>query len=365
MQIIGIIAEYNPFHNGHKYHIEKIKELFPDSLIILVLNGYFTERGNISIINKEDKVKIALKEQIDLVIELPTLFGTQSADTFASTSITLLNYLKVDKIIFGSECNDIKYLTNIANELIESDEKITQNFKNGNNYPTNLSKSINYDKILPNDILGISYIKAIIKNKCSIEPITIKRTNDYLDTTSNEEIISATNIRNKILENKNIDNFVPKYVPQYIKNIDYNLMFQLLKYKIISCDNLDIYLDVIEGLEYKLKKVINNVNNIDELIMQTKSKRYTYNRIYRMLIHILLDIKKTDANPNLDYIHILGFNVNGHKYLNKIKKNINIPINVNKDSKIYKTELKTALIYDLLTNDKTYQFEYNNKPIKE
>ena len=109
MEIIGIICEYNPFHNGHSYHIKKIKERYPDSLIILVLNGYFLERGETSILSKEDKVKIVLDNSIDIILELPFIFGTQSADTFASISLKILNNFQVSKLIFGSESNIIRF----------------------------------------------------------------------------------------------------------------------------------------------------------------------------------------------------------------------------------------------------------------
>ena len=122
MEIIGLIAEYNPLHNGHLYHINKIKEKYPNSLLVLVLNGYFLQRGEVSIISKYDKTLLALEYGVDIVISLPTLYGVQSADTFANTSIKLLNYLKVNKIIFGSETNDIDKLTLIANKSLELDE---------------------------------------------------------------------------------------------------------------------------------------------------------------------------------------------------------------------------------------------------
>ena len=370
MNIIGIICEYNPFHNGHLYHLKKIKELFPDSMIILVLNGYFLERGEISIISKQDKVKIALKEGIDLVVELPFVYGTQSADIFANTSIKILEALKCEYVIFGSESNDLNKLNDIVNYAInnkdEYDKKIKECLNKGYNYPTSLAISLNTTFTFnPNDLLAISYVKAIKNNNYSIKPLTIKRTNDYLDTLSNEEIVSATNIRNKLNNKQKIDKLVPKIVLPYIKNIDMNILFALLKYKIISDTNLEKYLDVDEGIENRLKKIINTCQNIDDLINKIKSKRYTYNKIKRMLIHILIGLTKEDNNNlSLDYIKILGFNDKGKMYLNNSKKNIKIPIMVNKDSLIYKYELTCASIYDLITNDNNLTFENSNKPVK-
>lgn len=363
MEIIGIIAEYNPFHNGHLYHINKIKELYPDSIIILILNGYFLERGEISIISKENKTKLALNYGIDIVIELPILYGTQSSDTFANISLMLLNELKVSKIIFGSECNDINKLKTIAEKQFNNELDVKKYLNQGYNYPTSLNKALNSDINTPNDILGISYIKAILKNKYNIEPITIKRTNNYHDIESNETIISASNIRNKLKENKSIDSFLPN--KDYLNQINENLFFNLLKYKILTTENLNIYLTVDEGIENKLKKEINNVNTIDELILKIKSKRYTYNRLRRMLIHILIGIKKEDANAPLTYIKLLGFNESGKNYINKIKKESSLPIltKIDENELVRKYELIASRLYKMLTNENTNEFEYKNKPI--
>ncbi len=365
METIGIICEYNPFHNGHLYHINKIKELYPDSLIILVLNGYFLERGEISILSKEAKTKIALANNIDIVLELPVIFGTQSADTFAKYSLKILNNFNVNKIIFGSESNNIDLIKEIANKQLNKDfdEKIKIYLDKGINYPTALAKSLNINfDFTPNDLLGISYVKAIIKNNYNIEPICIKRTSDYHDKISNDYIVSATNIREKIKNNEDISKYIPINIKDFINNINYNNYFKLLKYKINTDLYLNNYLDVDEGIEYRLKEFVNKSNNIEDFITYIKTKRYTYNKINRMFIHILLNFLKSD-NQDLEYIKILGFNKKGKKYLNKIKDNLKISTNVNKDSIQYKYEIKASIIYDLINNTNTYQYELKNKPI--
>ena len=355
MDTIGIICEYNPFHNGHLYHINKIKEMFPNSMIVLVMSGNFTQRGDASIINKWDKTEIALKNNIDLVIELPFKYVNQSADTFALGAITILNYLKVDYLVFGSESGDIDMLKNIAKVQLSKkyNELVKKYNKEGITYATSLSKSLNelgfknIDK--PNDILGISYIRELIKLNSDIKPITIKRTNDYNDKKLVGDITSATSIREHI-KNTNIKKYVPNNVYPYLNNKLYFIddYFHLLKYKILSeIDNLNIYHDIEEGIENKIKKVIYDSNSYEELIMNIKSKRYTYNKIKRILLSILIGFTKEDnKNKSIDYIRVLGFNNNGKKYLNKIKKEITIPIYTN-FKKEMQFELKVTSIYDI------------------
>ncbi len=365
MEIIGIICEYNPFHNGHTYHINKIKELYPDSLIILALNGYFLERGEVSILTKEEKTKIALENNIDLVVELPFVFGSQSADIFGEKSVLILSKLGVNKIVFGSESNDIAKLNSIAEiELNDSfNEKVKDYLNKGLNYPTALNKAIGISTDSPNDLLGISYIKAIKKNSLNIEPITIKRTNNYHDLLSNDIIVSASNIREKYKKGIDVSNYT-NYQDGF-KKIDEDLLFNLIKYKIISDDNLSKYLSVDEGIEYKLIKEINSVKSIEELILKVKSKRYTYNRIRRMLMHVLIGLTKEDMNKvKLNYIKVLGFNSKGQKYLNRIKSDILIQRKISDDYLEQKYELRASMIYDLISNCNSIEYELSNKPIK-
>ncbi len=362
MEIIGIICEYNPFHNGHIYHINKIKEKYPDSIIILCLNGYFCQRGDISILTKEDKTHIALENKINLVVELPCLYGVQGADIFATASIKILNKLNVNRIIFGSESNDITYLENIAKKQLNNDysNTIKKYLDTGLNYPSALNKALNINLKSPNDLLGVSYIKAILNNNYDIKYECIKRTSNYLDTTSNDDIVSASNLREKIKNNINIDKYI-NYNYNF-KTIDNNLLFNILKYKIITDNNLNKYLDVDEGLEYKITKEINNCNNIEELILKIKSKRYTYNKLKRMFIHILLGITKENKLTDINYIKILGFDNQGQQYLKKLNKDY-ISTKISEDNIERKYELISSKIYDILTNSNTYEFEIKNKPI--
>lgn len=363
MESVGIIAEYNPFHNGHLYHLTKIKKKYPNAVIVLVMSGNFTQRGDVSIIDKWKKTQIALKAGIDLVIELPFPFSTQSADYFSYGSITLLEKLKVDKVIFGSESDNIKDLEIIANTQINNpdfDKLVKIYSKFGKNYPTALSLAVkdltNQEVTAPNDLLGISYVKAIKQNKYKIIPETIKRTNSYHEEELNESISSATAIRKALNNNEDIKQQVPEFTLEYLTDLHtIEEYFPLLKYKIITEKDLSIYNTVDEGIDQKLKKEIINATSYQDLINRIKSKRYTYNKLSRMLIHILCNFtkEKKEQFKEISYIRLLGFSDKGRKYLNTIKKDLDIPliskINRNKDPML-EFEIETTKIYSLNLN---------------
>lgn len=379
MEKIGIIAEFNPFHNGHKYLIDKVKKLYNDSIIIVVLSSSFMQRGEISILNKWDKTNICLDNNIDLVVELPFVFATQSADIFAKGAIQILKNLKVDKLVFGSESNNIDNLITIANtELFNKDfsSLVKINLNNGDNYPTALAKAVkvlnNIEINKPNDLLGLSYIKEIIKQNSNIKPITIQRTNDYHDLTKNTttNIVSASNIRNLLSINEDITPYLEKNNIKYLRKIDDTLLWNLLKYQIINNYNkLDKFQTTDEGIDNRIRKYINKSNSLTRLKENIKTKRYTNNKINRMFIHILTNFTKEEASSNQDitYIRVLGFNNKGKEYLNQIKKELSIPLITNgfiKDNPILEIEYRASYIYSLLTHDSTLiQKELRNKPI--
>lgn len=380
MKKIGIICEYNPFHNGHLYHISKIKEMFDDSLIILVMSGNFTQRGEASIIPKYSKCDIALLSGIDLVIELPFIFATQSADVFAKTSIEILDKLNVDYVVFGSETNDINKLTMLAKTQINNkkyDKLVKEYLDKGVNYPTALSKALYQltDKKIdkPNDILGVSYIREILKLNSNITPICIKRSNDYNSIELNDNITSASSIRYALLNGDDVKNYVPEYVYDYLKNpIFTKNYFNLLKYKIMTENTLEKYQTVDEGIQNRIKKCIINSKDLDDLILKVKTKRYTYNKLSRMFIHILCNLKKEEVKKynKISYIRVLGFNIKGRNYLNEIKKDIDIPIITNfsrTNDPILDIEMRSTCVYASILNEKDkinlIESEYKDFPI--
>ena len=216
MEIIGIVAEYNPFHNGHLYQIQKIKEKYPDSILVAVVSSTFTQRGTVSILNKWIKTKIALDNHIDIVIELPFVYATQSSDIFAKGAISLLNKLKVTRIIFGTERDNLNELSLSADLQLNNKEyhKLVKLYlSKGLNYPTATNKALEnltgQVVATPNDLLALSYIKEIKSNNYQIKYENIKRTSSYHGAEINNNITSASNIRKLYLENKDIANIIP------------------------------------------------------------------------------------------------------------------------------------------------------------
>lgn len=377
MNSVGIICEYNPFHNGHLFHLNKVKKLFPNETIVLIMSSSFLQRGEASIINKWDKTKIALTYGIDLVIELPFAFSTQSSDIFAKGSIELLKHLKIKNLVFGSESNDLNLLNKIANIKLSSkyNNLIKEKIKEGISYPSSVSyaiKKITKKEIKnPNDILGVNYITEIKKQNASIKPLTIKRINNY-HSLKLEKLASATSIRKGLKENINIKKYVPLETFKLLNNPRFtNDYFPFLKYKILTEDNLNIFQTVDEGIENRIKKHINSASTLEDLVIKVKNKRWTYNRLMRMFTHILCNFKKEDAKKwkNIEYIRVLGFSKKGQQYLNFIKKDLTLPIVTNYskiNNKMLSFEYKVTCVYASPLNEinklKLIKKEYG-KPI--
>lgn len=375
MKVVGIIAEYNPFHLGHLYQINMIKEMYPNSIIIAVVSTHFTQRGDISVLNKWDKARICLENNVDIVLELPTLYATQSSDIFAEAALKILNSFNIDALVFGSESNDIDMLKKMAMVQLKDDRynDVVKKYLNlGVNYPTAMSKALmeisNDTVINPNDLLGLSYVKEIIRNNYDIEPVSIKRSNDYHAQTVTGNIISANLIRKMLYDNKDVSIHIPKITNKYLyRDVSLDKAFNLLKYSIINnIDSLNKYLTVDEGIENRIIKYINDADCWEDLVMKIKTKRYTYNKVNRMLMHILLGIKKEDNTKEI-YLRVLGFSHKGRKYLNTLKKEVTLPIYVGykKDlSKIFDIEFRASCIYSLITSDVSIcKNEYKKMPI--
>lgn len=374
MHVIGLIAEYNPFHNGHLYQIKKIRERYPESIIIGIISSSFTQRGDISILNKWDKTKIALDNGIDIVIELPFVYSTQGADIFAQGAINILEKFRIDTIAFGTESESIDNIKKLAEIQINNKEYnalVKKYLSTGINYATALNKALKKitgnEVKTPNDILALSYIKRLIKDNYPIEILNIQRTTSYHGDDIKDNITSASNIRKMYSKGKNISPFIP-FSPSILSKENINNSYKYLKYKIIMEEkNINKYQTVDEGIENRILKEIDSSTSYEELISKIKTKRYTYNKISRMLIHILTNFTKEEARLiNIDYIRILGFTTSGRKYLNIVKKDIDIPIITcykKKLSLALDIELRITKIYSLIVGYNITPREYQKKPI--
>lgn len=372
MRVVGIVAEYNPFHYGHLYQIRKVKEMYPDSIIIAIVSTNYTQRGGFSLINKWDKTRICLNYGIDMVVELPTLYTTQGADMFAYGAVSILNMLHIDTLVFGMECDDVEYLIKAAKTQINNskyDELVQKYLLTGVNYPTALGNAlkemIGYTTDKPNDLLAISYIKEIIKNNYKIEPVGIKRTNDYHGKEIKSSIVNASLIRDMLDKNMDVSKYVPieTYKCLNMKNFDNGYL--LLKYNISNNENrLYEYLTVDEGIENRILKYYKDCDNWCALVNLIKTRRYTYNKVNRMLMHILLNIKKIDNDKEF-YLRVLGFNDIGRNYLKQIKKDIDVIKTCKQGiNKALDIEINATYIYSLVTGDNSLiEREYKNKPI--
>jgi len=378
MKIAGIIVEYNPLHNGHLYHIEETRRLSKCDVLICVMSGNFTQRGEPALVDKFTRTKMALENKVDMVIELPFVFSVQSANMFAYTSVSILNHMKVDEIYFGSESGEIKELEDLC-DLLDSDaynNLVKKNLDEGYSYPTASDKAVRkltstavYDS--PNNILGIQYIKSARKLNSSIVMKTIKRHSAgyYSEKIDNQNIQSATAIR-KMIENKeDYKSYVPKSVYELLKNrkfVSIDLYKDQLEYLINSStkDDLKSIFGITEGLENRILKC-NNFDSVDQLIIQIISRRYTNSKIKRTLMHMLCNTKdELMKGFEIPYIRVLGMNEKGQSYLSVIKKSLEIPLITKiKEAKhpYLEHELRASKVYSLVSDIDAFKEEF--KPV--
>ena len=392
-KVLGIIAEYNPFHNGHLYHLENAKSKTESDYVVAIISGNFTQRGDTSIVNKWEKAKMALNSGVDLVIELPTIYSISSAENFANGAIKILNDMGiVNYISIGIEAEDITILNNIANVLYDEPKEykdiLKNELKDGITYAKGIEiavckylKDDKYKDILSgsNNILAIEYLKSLKRLKSTIIPVGIKREKVFYNSRRIvDDYASATGIR-YLLEKRQIED-ISKLVPyntfniliDNIRNGKYNINLnnfsKEIMYKLRSMNVKDIanLPEVSEGLEYLIKETSENTNNIVELIDNIKSKRYTQNRIQRILLYALLNINKADMEMSKKvkpYVRVLGFNENGQKLLSKISKKNNVITSVKNFEKSNKnTKLKRMLEIDKYATD-IYTLGYANNSI--
>lgn len=376
MKTTGIIAEYNPFHNGHMHQIKTIRRQTDTDIIVVVISGDFVQRGTPAFTDKYLRTAMALANGADFVFELPVIYAASSAGLFALGGTALLESLGfVDSICFGSECNNITVLKQAADILLNGgsqfNSSVSQFVQSGISYPMAQNMAIQKhfpgiaDKICqeaarPNNILGIEYLKALELLKSSITPYTIQRcdsgynSQDY--SLNNDKFISAAAIRNAFTKEEEPLNSVSSFVPSSTLdilsqnkdriNINENMFSGVLYYKLreIACNCSDKeavqrlagFLDVSEALAGRIIKNICNYNTFSGFVQTLKTKQYTYSRVCRSLIHILLDIRTDSYNIKLPlsngnilnplqvtpYARLLGINKEKSYILKEIKNTV-------------------------------------------
>lgn len=380
MKAVGIIAEYNPFHNGHRYHVEETRKLGQADYIIAVMSGDFTQRGEPAIVDKWTRAKMAVQNGVDLVIELPFVFACNNAEFFADGAIRLLEGIGgINRFSFGSESGDLEALMETAHYLAFETEAFREGIKAylelGDSYPKARYRALLDQKGErmarmiedSNHILGVEYLKSWIKTGSKMEPMTVKRMGPgYHDQWTVNSFASATGIRNKLKNGvalSDLKAWIPEGTYRELEEnstslfIDENKLYQLLVYRILlsSTNDLGKILTVKEGLENKAKDAIRRSSNLSELHSLMKSKRYTETRINRLLLHILLNLTKEDffrfQKEEILYARILGFSNRGADYLRTIKKKeLNrIPLLTN----VKKEVRPQDPIWDMLQYDQT------------
>ena len=400
MKVVGLITEYNPFHSGHKYHIEQARKITGADYCIAVMSGDFVQRGAPALMDKYSRAKMALNNGVDLVLELPVCYATGSAEYFAHGAVSILDKLGVvNTLCFGSECGDISLLTLAAQYLLHApqdfESQLQDYLREGLTYPAARLKALEHSmgdrhsltRVLtePNNILGIEYSKALIKLSSSIKPITIQRisahyhdrelsgvkscSNHDLDL-SDTVISSATAIRNSINQQgeRSADALtaavqsVPEDVAKFLRD-NYHITYpiteedfsQILKYKLRQEDSKSLakYMDVTPDLAERLKNIKDFNLNTNSLVQEIKTKNMTLTRINRALIHILLDIKSDTMKQYMEadytpYARILGIRKESSPLLRSIEKYGRIPT-ITKVSKA--NEQLNALGKQMLSED--------------
>lgn len=361
MKIVGLITEYNPFHNGHQYHLNKALEVTNCDAAIVVMSGNYVQRGTPAIMPKHLRAEIALKSGAAVVLELPVCYATGSAENFAMGAVSLLHRLGcVDTLCFGTESDDLTSLKKAANILAWEPKEYQEILKNylkvGNSFPVARQKALleyTEDASLaacvnqPNNILGIEYLKALYRLNSDIVPYSIQRMDSgYHDTELSTSYSSASAIRKSLHDAKHSDNLmhlenhVPSACLQLLEESRYhrypvysNDFSLLLHYKLLSLTPNDLmeFVDVTPDLANRIFKNKNAFVSFDQFCDLLKTRDMTYTRISRALLHILLDIRKQDFTESITnnwngYAHILGFRKDCSDVLTTMKQKSNIPL---------------------------------------
>ncbi|RST98692.1 hypothetical protein CBF34_10005 [Vagococcus penaei] len=381
----GVIVEYNPFHNGHQYHVEQAKKLSGDDVIVAVMSGNFLQRGEPACYDKWTRANQALANGVNLVIELPFAHAVQSADYFAKGAVNLLQLLGVNTLCFGTDTSDQLDYEAFGRSHQENQVQIDalyQSLKNnGQSYPQQMTTIYRHlfpewtlDFSSPNHILGMAYAKAnaSLPSPMSLLPIN-RQGGGYHDTKlGTEGFASATAIRQAFANGQvtQLESVVPEITYQDLimkHQVTWQKLWPFLKYQIQVTDieQLRTVYQMSEGLEYRLKEAVNHAQTFAELIELVKSKRYTWARLQRLCVYILLQVttKEIEETKQHPYLRVLGFDKLGQRFLKQQKKQVTCPIitNVNQKNQAWLSlDIKGGQIYELLSGQPQ---DYYRRPV--
>lgn len=365
LKICGIVAEYNPFHSGHKYHIEETRKLGATH-IVCAMSGSFVQRGELAILNKWERAKAAVKSGADLVVELPAGYCLSAAETFARSSVYILSCLGASMLSFGSESGDIDTLAQTAKATrdITNSDILKEKLASGVSYPTALTYAIEQQygeqTALPlthaNDTLGIEYLNAIHSLKADITPYTIKRLEIAHDSAVAGETVASASFIRSALRTGNFSS-VTAYLPHEELGALISLLTDekqlepmiLYRLKTISLEELSQIPDVNEGLENRLKKAATDATTLEEFYSLAKTKRYTLARIRRIAYLALLKINTSVVPPLPQYIRVLALNERGAEILSACRKSS--PIKVYTKFAQLEQDLPELVQCDMLATD--------------
>ena len=375
MSVIGLVCEFNPFHNGHKYLIDSIKG--KNDIVIAVMSGNFVQRGEPAVFPKEIRTMAALLSGVDIVLELPFVYATASAEFFAFNAVKILSDFGCDKIAFGTENADVSSLVKAA-EIITKDDfdkEVQEFYASGISFPAARQMAldeynIRCDISTPNNILAIEYIKAIKKLDSKLEILTVNRKGaGYNDNFSIGEFASATYIRDLIRKKESFKSFVPENLfSLYSDAIENGKFLSEYKFELSALgvlrsklsDDFSAIANISEGLDNRIKTAINNHNSLEELYDEIKTKRYTYTRVKRAVLSVILDVKSVDLQILPPYCRVLGFNTKISGVMGDLAKNSKIPFVASysdivklqnpEADRVFELENKSTDIYNLILN---------------
>ncbi|MGD8190157.1 nucleotidyltransferase [Brevibacillus ginsengisoli] len=386
MKTVGLVVEYNPLHNGHKLHFEAAKEATGADSCVIVMSGNFLQRGEPALVSKRARAEMALRLGVDLVIELPLPFATANAELFAHGAISILDRLGVvDSVCFGSESGEISWMHPLAEALaiepLEFQEHLKMNLSNGLAYPlayaqaaTRYMQKFGFNQIpldQPNNILGFNYVLALKRLNSRMEAVTIQRKKaDYhQQSITDKQIASATALRKLLLDDKADLSSLAAYVPETTLDVlrrEFNqgagpicwdhyrhpLFHRLLQ---LTPQELSTYHEIEEGMENRLIASVKRSKTVQELITEAKTRRFTWNRLQRMLLSVLLNLTKQEVasfqlKSGAPYARILGFSDKGQQLLKEARKKSSIPLITKARDHIHPMldlDLRASAIYQL------------------